>query len=327
MPILSFERAVNIVKEEHQIIKIKVLKDGPEAADCYLTFTGTTNYSKAKYPDRAVKSTKGDFYAKNQTLTWETGDVEPKEVTIEIFSDKEEERAEMFYVTMKSENAEIGIEKTYYYIVEDIKSFLSQTAIANNVSINMGKGMSLIEGINSNFKCVSVDTFGLVIPEEANVGPDVKYEENELIWSLVNRQLVQFTGRINISGSYTKEHKDNVQYWYEKTGDEISPYRIITLSLPFTNNSKYPVAVTLSSHYAEGFYRSTKNSVLSTLRGYIAPKTNLLFFEIVSGEYITNLVSIQSDFVLQASINGTVYIDPDNISLPTPTKSDDHYWT
>ena len=327
MPILSFERAVNIVKEEHQIINIKVLKDGPEAADCYLTFTGTTNYSKAKYPDRAVKSTKGDFYAKNQTLTWETGDVEPKEVTIEIFSDKEEERAEMFYVTMKSENAEIGIEKTYYYIVEDIKSFLSQTAIANNVSINMGQGMSLIEGINGSFKCISVDTLGLVIPDEANVGPDVTYVENELTWSLLNKRLVQFTGRINILGKYTKQHKDNVQYWYEKYSEEISPYRIITLSVPFTNNSKYPVSITVSSPYAEGFYRGKKDKVLSTLKAYIAPKSNLVFFEIASGEYLTNLVALQSDFVLQASLNGTVYVDPENISLPTPTKSEYHYWT
>ena len=327
MPILSFERAVNIVKEEHQIIKIKVLKDGPEAADCYLTFTGTTNYSKAKYPDRAVKSTKGDFYAKNQTLTWETGDVEPKEVTIEIFSDKEEERAEMFYVTMKSENAEIGIEKTYYYIVEDVKSFLSQTAIANNVSINMGQGMSLIEGINGSFKCISVDTLGLVIPDEANVGPDVTYVENELTWSLLNKRLVQFTGRINILGKYTKQHKQNERYWYEKYGEEISPYRIVTLSLPFTNISKYPVAVTVSSPYAEGFYRGEKDKVLSTLKAYIAPKSNLVFFEIASGEYLTNLVSLQTDFVLQTSISGTVYIDPENISLPTPNKSENHYWT
>ena len=45
MAILSFERAVNVIKEEHQILKIRVLKDGPEATDCYLTFTGTTNYS------------------------------------------------------------------------------------------------------------------------------------------------------------------------------------------------------------------------------------------------------------------------------------------
>jgi hypothetical protein len=327
MPILSFERAVNIVKEEHQIIKIKVLKDGPEAADCYLTFTGTTNYSKAKYPDRAVKSTKGDFYAKNQTLTWETGDVEPKEVTIEIFSDKEEERAEMFYVTMKSENAEIGIEKTYYYIVEDIKSFLSQTAIANNVSINMGKGMSLIEGINSNFKCVSVDTFGMVIPEEANVGPDVTYVENELVWSLFNTKLVHFTGRINIIGVYTKEHKDNVQYWYEEYGEEISPYRIITLSLPFTNVSKYPTAVTVSSPYAEGFYRGTTDKVINSLKAYIAPNSNLLFFEVAVGDYLTNLVALQNNFVLQSSLSGTVYIDPNNISLPTPSKSEYHYWT
>ena len=327
MPILSFERAVNIVKEEHQIIKIKVLKDGPEAADCYLTFTGTTNYSKAKYPDRAVKSTKGDFYAKNQTLTWETGDVEPKEVTIEIFSDKEEERAEMFYVTMKSENAEIGIEKTYYYIVEDIKSFLSQTAIANNVSINMGQGMSLIEGINSSFKCITVDTLGLVIPEEANVGPDVTYVENELIWSLFNTKLVHFTGRINIIGKYTQEHKDNVQYWYEKYGEEISPYRIVTLSLPFTNISKYPVAVTLSSPYAEGFYKGQKSEVIRSLKAYIAPNSNLLFYEVANGDYLTNLVSLQNDFVLQSSLSGTVYIDPENISLPTPSKSEYHYWT
>ena len=128
---LSFERAINIVGEKDKIVKLKVVKEGVEAADCYLTFTGTTNYSKAKYPDKAVKSTKGDFYAKNQTLTWEAGNEEPKEVTIEIFSDEEKERAEMFYVTMKSENAEIGIERTYYYIVEDVKSFLSQTAIAS----------------------------------------------------------------------------------------------------------------------------------------------------------------------------------------------------
>ena len=274
-----------------------------------------------------MKSTKGDFYAKNQTLTWETGDVEPKEVTIEIFSDKEEERAEMFYVTMKSENAEIGIEKTYYYIVEDVKSFLSQTAIANNVSINMGQGMSLIEGINGSFKCISVDTLGLVIPDEANVGPDVTYVENELTWSLLNKRLVQFTGRINILGKYTKQHKDNVQYWYEKYSEEISPYRIITLSVPFTNNSKYPVSITVSSPYAEGFYRGKKDKVLSTLKAYIAPKSNLVFFEIASGEYLTNLVALQSDFVLQASLNGTVYVDPENISLPTPTKSEYHYWT
>ena len=122
MPILSFERAVNVIKEEHQILKIKVLKDGPEAAECYLTFTGTTNYSKEKYPDRAVKSTTGDFYVKNQTLTWATGDTEPKEVSVEIFSDDETERAEMFYVTMKSENAKVVIEKSYYYI-QDLRKY------------------------------------------------------------------------------------------------------------------------------------------------------------------------------------------------------------
>ena len=324
---LSFERAINIVGEKDQIVKLKVVKEGAEAADCYLTFTGTTNYSKAKYPDKAVKSTKGDFYAKNQTLTWEAGNEEPKEVTIEIFSDEEKERAEMFYVTMKSENAEIGIERTYYYIVEDVKSFLSQTAIANNVSINMGQGMSLIEGINGSFKCISVDTLGLVIPDEANVGPDVTYVENELTWSLLNKRLVQFTGRINILGKYTKQHKQNERYWYEKYGEEISPYRIVTLSLPFTNISKYPVAVTVSSPYAEGFYRGEKDKVLSTLKAYIAPKSNLVFFEIASGEYLTNLVSLQTDFVLQTSISGTVYIDPENISLPTPNKSENHYWT
>ena len=325
MAILSFERALNVIKEEHQILKIKVLKDGPEAAECYLTFTGTTNYSKEKYPDRAVKSTKGDFYAKNQVLTWATGDTEPKEVSVEIFSDDETERAEMFYVTMKSENAKVVIEKSYYYIVEDIRTFLSQTAIANNVSM-MGEGMLLTQGINTNFKCVSVDTLGLVIPEEANVGPDVTYVENELVCSLFHK-LVHFTGRINIIGKYTQEHKDNVQHWYEKYGEEISPYRIITLSLPFTNVSKYPTPVTVSSPYAEGFYRGTTDKVINSLKAYIAPKSNLLFFEVAVGDYLTNLVALQNNFVLQSSLSGTVYIDPNNVSLPTPSKSDYHYWT
>lgn len=325
MAILSFERAVNVIKEEHQILKIRVLKDGPEATDCYLTFTGTTNYSKEKFPDRAVKSTKGDFYVKNQSLTWAAGDTEPKEVSVEIFSDDETERAEMFYVTLHSNHSEIEIEKSYYYIVEDIRAFLSQTAIANNIS--MGEGMLLTEGINTNFKCVSVDTFGLVIPEEANVGPDVTYVENELVCSLFNNKLVHFTGRINIVGKYTKEHKDNVQRWYEEHGEEISPYRIITLSLPFTNVSKYPTAVTVSSPYAEGFYRGTTDKVINSLKAYIAPKSNLLFFEVAVGDYLTNLVALQNDFVLQSSLSGTIYIDPNNVSLPTPSKSDYHYWT
>ena len=222
---LSLERAVNIIQEEHQILKIRVLKDGPEYTDCYLKFTATTNASKEKYPDRAVKSTKGDFYVKNQSLTWAAGDTEPKEVSVEIFSDDETERAEMFYVTLHSNHSEIGIEKSYYYIVEDIRAFLSQTAIANNIS--MGEGMLLTQGINTNFKCVSVDTFGLVIPEEANVGPDVTYVENELVCSLFNNKLVHFTGRINIVGKYTQEHKDNVQRWYEDHGEEISRIRSV----------------------------------------------------------------------------------------------------
>ena len=324
---LSLERAVNIIEEKHKILKIKVLKDGPEYTDCYLKFTATTNASKEKYPDRAVKSTTGDFYVKNQSLTWEAGDTEPKEVSVEIFSDDETERAEMFYVSLHSNHSEIGIEKSYYYIVEDIQAFLSETAIANNVSIGMGKGMSLIEGINTNFKCVSVDTFGLVIPEEANVGPNITYVENELVCSLLNSKLVQFTGRINIVGKYTQEHKDNVQRWYEEHGEEISPYRIITLALPFTNVSKYPTAVTVSSPYAEGFYRGTTDKVINSLKAYIAPKSNLLFFEVAVGDYLTNLVALQNDFVLQSSLSGTIYIDPDNVSLPTPSKSDYHYWT
>ena len=54
----------------------------------------------------------------------------------------------------------------------------------------MGQGNSLIDGINGHFKCISVDTFGLVIPDEANAGPKVTYHENEITWSIINRKLL-----------------------------------------------------------------------------------------------------------------------------------------
>lgn len=50
--------------------------------------------------------------------------------------------------------------------------------------------MLLIEGINGSFKCISVDILGLVILDEVNVGFDVIYVENELIWFLLNKRLV-----------------------------------------------------------------------------------------------------------------------------------------
>lgn len=123
------------------------------------------------------------------------------------------------------------------------------------------------------------------------------------------------------------EHKNASRHWYEKYGEEISPDRIITLSLPFTSNVNYPVPVTLSSFYIQGFYRVSHTEVLNTLRAYIAPKTNLLFFEATAGEYVTNLVALQRNFVLQASLSGVAYVNPENIALPTLSKSDFHYWT
>lgn len=56
------------------------------------------------------------------------------------------------------------------------------------------------------------------------------------------------------------------------------------------NNLKYLVLIIVLLFYVEGFYRGEKDKVLSILKVYIVFKLNLVFFEIVSGEYLINLV-------------------------------------
>ena len=66
--------------------KIPVIKEDDSPARVSATVSGTTQRSKSRYPNRAIKSsTSGDFYAKTQYLEWAENDRTPRYVEVEVF--------------------------------------------------------------------------------------------------------------------------------------------------------------------------------------------------------------------------------------------------
>ena len=63
MAIISFSQEINLIEERNQIFDLVINKEGNEAASVRVSTTGASTGTAHKYQDRAIKSTKGDFYS------------------------------------------------------------------------------------------------------------------------------------------------------------------------------------------------------------------------------------------------------------------------
>lgn len=110
---------------------------------------------------------------------------------------------------------------------------------------------------------------------------------------------------------------------------------MFTLELPFKNMMDYPMPITMSSSRVFGFYRmseSTNGTFTSSLRAYIAPRSNLVFFEFISSpesQYTSNLVMLRNRLIeMWISIQGTAFVDSSSGTNPQQWEQwQGHYWT
>ena len=114
---------LNIGKSE-----IPIEKTDTNAAKITVTFSGTTEKSKPRYPNKAIRGKEedgGDFYATTQTLTWAEGESDTKYAVIDVF--KQDDDRELFIagkIKIKEGDSELdeeGFVTTLFIVPENVK--------------------------------------------------------------------------------------------------------------------------------------------------------------------------------------------------------------
>ena len=169
-----------------------------------------------------------------------------------------------------------------------------------------------------------VDPIGHLFPTNYAT---INYQKSELNY-MRQDNIVIFSGNIRADISTPQERA------VDSEGNQLDSYLMLTLELPFKNVMDYPIPVTMSSSRVFGFYRMRENSngmFTSSLKAYIAPNSNLVFFEFISSEesnYTSNLVLLKNRSAsLWISIQGTAFVEDSQVTSEPWNGYQGHYWT
>ena len=155
--------------------KIPVIKEDDSPARVSATVSGTTQRSKSRYPNRAIKSsTSGDFYAKTQYLEWAENDRTPRYVEVEVFKqDPEYKLTCEGKLTLREGSSDISSSRADFFIVpqnvEDIEKYIADT-VEDDLDVNI---------FSEEAKVPDIDTVELnVYDKDGNLVPNT----SETIW-------------------------------------------------------------------------------------------------------------------------------------------------
>ncbi len=300
---IYFTKPLHLIFEGYQsTYLIGVEKFGAdEPVEARITFTGATTSSASKYQDRAIKSKTspiGDFYATTQTLTWATNEEGIKYVEVDIYEDNfGGEPPEYFYCTLKSEQAEVLLNKTHCFIIDSpmefFSSYINQPFSLKIEGIPDTSEIPVSTLMQDKFDFMFMEVNGNEYP--ASIMPKSKFEiekVNNLNYSRIGNNLVFFNGEYHVEW-LNHPMWDDINTYNRYEGTNLNEYSAFVVLLPFTNDSNVPVPVSISNSQVWGFQRMGREEqdeqVNASLTGVILPNSNKVLFEYARGVWKTNL--------------------------------------
>ena len=196
--------------------KIPVIKEDDSPARVSATVSGTTQRSKSRYPNRAIKSsTSGDFYAKTQYLEWAENDRTPRYVEVEVFQqDPKYKLTCEGKLTFLAGSSDVSSPRADFFIipqnVEDIEKY-----IADSAEDDLGSNL-----FSEEAKVPDIDTVELnVYDKDGNLVPNTTKVVEQAT-------ALRDAGGMNFISSLAHFQLKN-----------LPPYPSFRLKLPFVNGS------------------------------------------------------------------------------------------
>ena len=196
--------------------KIPVIKEDDSPARVSATVSGTTQRSKSRYPNRAIKSsTSGDFYAKTQYLEWAENDRTPRYVEVEVFQqDPKYKLTCEGKLTFLAGSSDVSSARADFFIipqnVEDIEKY-----IADSAEDDLGSNL-----FSEEAKVPDIDTVELnVYDKDGNLVPNTTKVVEQAT-------ALRDAGGMNFISSVAHFQLEN-----------LPPYPSFRLKLPFVNGS------------------------------------------------------------------------------------------
>ena len=196
--------------------KIPVIKEDDSPARVSATVSGTTQRSKSRYPNRAIKSsTSGDFYAKTQYLEWAENDRTPRYVEVEVFQqDPKYKLTCEGKLTFLAGSSDVSSPRADFFIipqnVEDIEKY-----IADSAEDDLGSNL-----FSEEAKVPDIDTVELnVYDKDGNLVPNTTKVVEQAT-------ALRDAGGMNFISSVAHFQLKN-----------LPPYPSFRLKLPFVNGS------------------------------------------------------------------------------------------
>lgn len=196
--------------------KIPVIKEDDSPARVSATVSGTTQRSKSRYPNRAIKSsTSGDFYAKTQYLEWAENDRTPRYVEVEVFQqDPKYKLTCEGKLTFLAGSSDVSSPRADFFIipqnVEDIEKY-----IADSAEDDLGSNL-----FSEEAKVPDIDTVELnVYDKDGNLVPNTTKVVEQAT-------ALRDAGGMNFISSVAHFRLQN-----------LPPYPSFRLKLPFVNGS------------------------------------------------------------------------------------------
>ena len=196
--------------------KIPVIKEDDSPARVSATVSGTTQRSKSRYPNRAIKSsTSGDFYAKTQYLEWAENDRTPRYVEVKVFQqDPEYKLTCEGKLTFLAGSSDVSSPRADFFIipqnVEDIEKY-----IADSAEDDLGSNL-----FSEEAKVPDIDTVELnVYDKDGNLVPNTTKVVEQAT-------ALRDAGGMNFISSVAHFQLKN-----------LPPYPSFRLKLPFVNGS------------------------------------------------------------------------------------------
>ena len=196
--------------------KIPVIKEDDSPARVSATVSGTTQRSKSRYPNRAIKSsTSGDFYAKTQYLEWAENDRTPRYVEVEVFQqDPKYKLTCEGKLTFLAGSSDVSSPRADFFIipqnVEDIEKYIADT-VEDDLDANI---------FSEEAKVPDIDTVELnVYDKDGNLVPNTTKVVEQAT-------ALRDAGGMNFISSLAHFQLKN-----------LPPYPSFRLKLPFVNGS------------------------------------------------------------------------------------------
>lgn len=196
--------------------KIPVIKEDDSPARVSATVSGTTQRSKSRYPNRAIKSsTSGDFYAKTQYLEWAENDRTPRYVEVEVFQqDPKYKLTCEGKLTFLAGSSDVSSPRADFFIipqnVEDIEKYIADSA-EDDIGSNL---------FSEEAKVPDIDTVELnVYDKDGNLVPNTTKVVEQAT-------ALRDAGGMNFISSLAHFRLQN-----------LPPYPSFRLKLPFVNGS------------------------------------------------------------------------------------------